>query len=107
MAKKQHGALTPASRRPIDTEGRGNHVIQGFNAVADEAARAAIVQTAVDRGRVVEQTAGATPGFYIADGAGGWMFLKPYIAPIFATGAGHTVDQLITVLQGLSIVRQS
>jgi len=107
MAKKQHGALTPASRRPFDAAGRGNHVLQGFSAVLDEAARLAIVQTTTDRGRVIEQTGGVTPGLYVADGAGGWMFLKPYIAPVFATGVGHTVDQLITVLQGLSIVKQS
>ena len=67
----QHGTMTPADIDPTDVVGRGNHVIQGLNAVVDEAARNAIVQVATDRGRVIEQTAGATPGFYIARGITG------------------------------------
>ena len=71
---KQHGALTPSDIKPADAEGRGNHVIQGLESVADETARNAIVQTSLDRGRVVEQTAGNSPGFYIARGTTGSFY---------------------------------
>lgn len=72
---KQHGAITPRNRTPADPLGRGVHGLAGFEPVADEAARLAIVQTAEDRTRFIEQTGGTHPGYYIADGMGGWFYL--------------------------------
>jgi hypothetical protein len=68
----EHGEVT-SPQHPSGN--RGVHGIEGFNAVLDEAARAAIVQTAADRGRIVRQTAGSIPGWYIANGAGGWQLI--------------------------------
>jgi hypothetical protein len=68
----EHGEVTPPQH---PSGNRGVHGIEGFNAVVDEAARAAIIQTAADRSRVVRQTAGVKPGYYIADGAGSWQFI--------------------------------
>lgn len=75
MPTKEHGATTYADRYPTDSAGRGVHSIEGFAPVADESARAAITQTSADRGRTVYQTGGTRPGWYIADGAGGWFYL--------------------------------
>lgn len=78
----EHGDIEPQDHEPVDPDGRGTHSIEGFLPVADGAARLAIVQiapnppnTVGDRGRVVFQTGGTTPGHYMADGAGGWIFL--------------------------------
>lgn len=72
MTTKEHGTLTPVDHPSAN---RGNHTVEGFVAVASEAARTAIVQVAADRGREVFQTGGTTPGWYRADGAGGWLFV--------------------------------
>jgi len=66
MSVKEHGELISTDHPSGD---RGNHVIEGFTAVANEAARVAIVQTAADRSRVVYQTGGAFPGWYIGKGS--------------------------------------
>lgn len=71
----QHGDIKPSDKYPSDAEGRGNHTVQGFIDKVDEAARLAIVQTSDDRGRIVEQTGGTIPGFYVANGAGEWFYL--------------------------------
>lgn len=55
--------------------GRGVHPVMGFTDVASAAARNAIVQTAADKGRIVHQTGGDVPGYYMADGAGAWFRL--------------------------------
>lgn len=57
--------------------GKGVHVIQRWSDVADEAALATLgaAQAPADRGGVVYQTGGLVPGFYVADGAGGWSQL--------------------------------
>lgn len=75
MATKEHGTIVPSDKYPVDPEGRGTHVIQGYNDVADETARTALTQTSADRGRAVHQTAGTSPGWYIADGVGGWFYM--------------------------------
>jgi len=62
MTVKEHGELVSTDH---PSGNRGNHTIEGFNAVADESARNAIVQTAADRARVVYQTGGAFPGWYL------------------------------------------
>jgi hypothetical protein len=61
----QHKDITP-----ID----GNHPVQNGAAFATEIERIAYVQIANDRGRVFEQVGGTVPGFYTADGAGGWKY---------------------------------
>lgn len=65
----EHGTVLTTSN---PTGNRGIHGIAGFNAVVNEAAREAISQTSADLGRVVVQTAGTNPGYWIADGAGAW-----------------------------------
>jgi hypothetical protein len=72
---KEHGRIKPADIYPVDANGRGNHILQGFVDKLDETARLAIVQTSEDRGRVIEQTGGTAPGFYIADGVSNWLYL--------------------------------
>jgi len=74
-SKKQHGSVTPRNRKPEDPAGRGIHGLAGFEPVADESARLAITQIPEDRTRLIEQTGGTHPGYYIADGAGGWFYL--------------------------------
>jgi len=70
MANKEHGLLLPLDN---PTGNRGNHSIEGFLSVVDEAARNAIVQVVSDRGRAVYQTAGIVPGWYLALGVtGSW-----------------------------------
>ena len=70
--------------------GRGIHPILGFTDVADATARTAIIQTAVDKGRVVHQTGGDVPGYYMADGAGAWYRLDighpPALSPAILGG---------------------
>jgi len=61
----EHGDLVETDS-PTST--RGNHILQGFADVADEAARAALVQVTSDEGRVVLQTGGVAPGLYVAGG---------------------------------------
>ena len=69
--EKQHGDLISTGYMPSDPNGRGNHVIQGFNPVTTETVRNAIVQTSLDKGRVINQTAGNFPGWYIGEGVTG------------------------------------
>lgn len=79
--------------------GRGIHGILGFADVVDEAARAAIVQTAADRGRVVEQTAGVAPGLYLALGVTGeWS--RVGLGRQWSTGARFTDTQAAELLLG-------
>jgi len=65
--------------------GRGIHPILGFTDVANAAARVAITQVAADKGRVVHQTGGEVPGYYVADGTGVWTYLdiggSPVVTP--------------------------
>lgn len=61
----------------------------------------------------INQQAGTTTGTKIGvtGGASGekWSFFgaTPIVQPVLATGASHTVDDVITVLQNLGLVRQS
>jgi len=53
---------------------------------------------------------GTTAGAKIAASASeklGFFGVTPIAKPLLATGAGHTVDDVITVLQNLGLVRQS
>ena len=56
---------------------------------------------------------GTTTGTMFATSGGasgpkmGWWGSTPAVQPLFATGAGHTVDQLITQLQNMGLMRQS
>ncbi len=88
MADEQHGALTPTSH-PTGT--RGNHTVEGFPPVADEAALAALGATQVgsDRGREVFQAGGVQPGWYRADGVGGWLFIGNVGSPLPNHGGVH------------------
>ncbi len=101
----EHGDLQPDDHQPTDPEGRGNHGIEGYTAVADEAARLALGQVAPtggsigDRTRVVWQLAGtpsAPVGAYIADGAGGWVFLGDVAASETASGVAELATQAET-----------
>ncbi len=76
----EHGDNLPADHASGD---KGNHTVEGWNSVLDEAARIALVQVADDRGREVFQTAGTTPGWYRADGADGWLFMGKVDAAVF------------------------
>lgn len=78
MTQRRHGDLRP-NHHPSGN--RGNHVITGFNSVVDEAALAVVAATctSVDRNRVVEQTAGNTPGLKYWNGSA-FVPLSPEIA---------------------------
>jgi hypothetical protein len=72
----EHGTLLPTDVSPADAAGRGNHTIEGFVAVANHTLRTAIVQTSADRGRVIRQTGGTGPGWYLALGTTGqWQLI--------------------------------
>lgn len=75
-----HGTITPANG-PVGST-RGNHIIQGWAAVVDEAARAVLTVLATDLGRVVRQTAGLRPGYYISDTTGTGLDKWQYIGSV-------------------------
>jgi hypothetical protein len=101
MPNIEHGDILPAINPSAD---RGIHTVEGFVTVVDEAARAAIVQVATDRGRAVYQSAGVTPGWYLADGAGVWQLIGAVpsarsvgtTAPL-AGGGDLTANRTLTV----------
>ena len=64
----EHGDLD-STEHP--TGNRGNHVVYGLNAVADEATRLALAQVAGDDGRIIKQTGSPDSGPYMARGATG------------------------------------
>jgi hypothetical protein len=66
---------------------RGVHPIMRFGDVANAAARNAIVQTSADKGGVVFQSGGDVPGYWIADGAGGWSHLSTGFKPALFTSS--------------------
>lgn len=63
-----------------------------------------------DAGNVVLGTTTGTQ-FGTVGGAAGqkmaWWGATPAVQPLFAAGAGHTVDQLVTVLQTMGLLRQT
>ncbi len=65
MADVEHGDNLPADHAGGD---KGNHTVEAYASVADEAARNAIIQASIDRGREIFQTAGVQPGWYRALG---------------------------------------
>jgi len=75
------GAVSPSNRSPYDPVGRGLPGIRGFNSVATEVERLAIVQVSEDLTRVIVQTGGSVPGIYVADGAGRWIYLGGFVEP--------------------------
>lgn len=78
MVDIQHGVIVPG-----DGPGgnKGVHTFEGLTSFADEAARLAYVQVAGDRGRVAFQVGGIDPGWYVADGAGNWLYLGDPLVP--------------------------
>lgn len=94
MAIKQHGAILPGNRTPVDPDGRGIHTIEGFSEVANHTLRLAIVQTSADRGRAIRQTGGTGPGWYLALGTTGqWMFIGDVSASeLTAAITAHNAD---------------
>ncbi len=71
MADVEHGDNLPSDHASGD---KGNHTVESWNSVLDEAARIALLQVAVDRGREIFQTAGVQPGWYRALGVTGkWV----------------------------------
>jgi hypothetical protein len=55
---------------------------------------------------VLDTTTGTKIGTATAQKLGFWN-ATPVVQQVFATGASHTVDELITVLQTLGLVKQS
>lgn len=70
----QHSQFTNTSQE-------SNHTIEGAPQAATVAARAAYPQAAADSGRVIRQTGGVRPGWYICDGAGGTPLLAEETSP--------------------------
>ena len=95
---KQHGKMVPGDG--LDNITRGNHILQRFPDVADEAARAAVTITAIDLVSVIRQTGGARPGAYLtkATGSGLDKWLGPFGGNVTQTGA--LVDNFITGATG-------
>jgi hypothetical protein len=67
---------------------------------------AAISGSLIINNLVANTTTGTKIGTATNQKIGFWS-ASPITQPVFATGAGHTVDDLITVLQNLGLVRQS
>jgi hypothetical protein len=105
MARKQHGAITPANRTPSDPVGRGIHPFPGFSPVATHTVREAIDQIEEDRGRAIDQTGGTMPGFWVADGADDWFYLGGFTINVLSHGSRHEAgedDEIdVTDLSGL------
>lgn len=92
MADVEHGDNLPADHAGAN---KGNHTVEAYNSFLDEAARNAEVQTGVDRGREVFQTAGVQPGWYRALGiTGSWIFIGGATGPAAPQGfiAGLVAD---------------
>lgn len=72
-----------------------------------------IAPTAVSLGEAVNLTVGTTTGTKIGTAGGasgqklGFFNQTPIVQPLLATGAGATVDNVITALQNLGLVRQT
>ena len=84
----------------VDTAWNANDGVAGTDATrsADLILSVYTVATAQEAIRASAAAAGVRLGFY---------GVTPTARQLFATGAGHTVDQLITVLQNLGLIRQS
>lgn len=94
MAKREHGEIQ-LIHHPSGS--KGVHGIRRWPNVLDEAARAAIVQVPEDEGGVVRQTAGTDPGYYAADGAGGWT-------PLFGGGSSGDPGAFTELVAGQTVV---
>jgi len=75
----QHGLILPG-----DGTGQANHTIEGLEEVADETALAALAATlgSTARGKVVYQTAGLAPGWYIFSGAAFTLLQAAQVVPL-------------------------
>lgn len=63
-------------------------------------------QTLADVDLVLGTTTGTKLGTAATQKLGFWG-ATPVVRPLFATGAGHTVDELVTVLQTIGLLKQS
>jgi hypothetical protein len=70
------------------------HIVDGITMTGD-------IITDLVTGTKIGATGGASGEKY------GFWGATPIVQPVFATAAEHTVDELITVLQTLGLVRQS
>ncbi len=105
-------------RRPGDTANRwelhGDGSVWKGNGTGAPAAQAITSnssgETFADGANIAFGTTTGTQIGTVGGAAGqkiGFWGATPVVQPVFATGASHTVDQLITVLQTLGLLRQS